>query len=69
MTITLADIKKMDMNELTKKLGDLREEIRHIHFKADGSRSKNVKEESMKRKTIARILTEINQINKNNTKK
>ena len=60
MKITLADIKKMGKEELLKKLAELQEEIRTIHFKADGSRSKNVKEEGLIRKTIAKILTEIN---------
>ena len=54
----LKDIKK---NELEKKLAILRENARVIRFKAEGAKSKNVKELSTLRKDIARILTEINQ--------
>ncbi len=46
--------------ELTKKLETLREELRTIHFKTEGSRSKNVKEIAVLKKSIARVLTEIN---------
>ena len=43
----------------------LEENARIIRFKAEGSKSKNVKELSNLRKDIARILTEINQKIKN----
>jgi len=66
MTTTLQDIKKMNINELKKKVAELREQIRSIHFKAEGSKSKNVKEEKAVRKEIAQMLTEIN---KDNNKK
>ena len=51
--------------ELLKKLAGLREEIRLDHFKAEGSKSKNVKEISGLKKQIARALTELNKNNKN----
>lgn len=52
--------KGMKKDELMKELDALRGEMRNIQFKAEGSRSKNVKEQSTLRKQIARILTEIN---------
>jgi ribosomal protein L29 len=54
------NLKEMEGNELIKKLASLREEIRVIRFKAEGSKSKNVKESLSIKKEIARILTEIN---------
>lgn len=53
-------LKDMKKNELAKKLAILEENARVIRFKAEGSKSKNVKELSNLRKDIARILTEIN---------
>ena len=52
-------IEKNDL-DLNKKLVTLREEIRVIKFKAEGSRSKNVKELASLKKEIARTLTAIN---------
>jgi len=54
------NLKGMKMDELKKMLVDLRENIRVLHFKAEGSKSKNVKESASLRKQIARVLTEIN---------
>ena len=53
--------KGMKIDELKKKLAILQENARVIRFKAEGSKSKNVKELSTLRKEIARVLTEINQ--------
>jgi len=53
------NLKDMKKNELIKKLAILEENARVIRFKAEGSKSKNVKELSNLRKNIARILTEI----------
>jgi len=53
-------LKDITEGELSKKLAILRENARVIRFKAEGSKSKNVKELSTLRKNIARILTEIN---------
>ena len=50
----------MKKDELIKKLAFLREEVRVIRFKAEGSKSKNVKEASTFKKQIAQILTELN---------
>ena len=54
------NLKDMKKNELIKKLAILQGNVRVIRFKAEGSKSKNVKELSNLRKNIARILTEIN---------
>ncbi len=57
---TKKDFKEMTEVELKKELAVLREDLRVIHFKAEGSRSKNVKEATVFKKQIARILTELN---------
>jgi ribosomal protein L29 len=54
------NLKEMKKEELEKKLISLREEIRVIKFKTEGSKSKNVKELANLRKQIAKVLTEIN---------
>ena len=54
------NLKGMKKDELKIKLADLQENIRVLHFKAEGSRSKNVKESMALKKQIARVLTEIN---------
>ena len=54
------NIKEMKGEELKKVLVSLKENLRNIHFKAEGSRSKNVKEALNIKKQIARILTELN---------
>ncbi|MFA5791731.1 MAG: 50S ribosomal protein L29 [Candidatus Paceibacterota bacterium] len=58
------NLKEMTKVELEKKLVLLQEEIRVIRFKAEGSKSKNVKEISMLKKQIAKAFTEINTNNK-----
>ena len=54
------NLKGIKIDELKKKLVDLKENIRVLQFKAQGSKSKNVKESATLRKQVARILTEIN---------
>ena len=54
------NLKEMKMTELEKKLIDLRTTIRSMRFKAEGAKSKNVKESSNLKKDIARVLTLIN---------
>lgn len=54
------NLKEMKKDELHKKLAILQENARVIRFKVEGSKSKNVKELSILRKDIARILTKIN---------
>ena len=53
-------LKNMKESELEKELAILQENARVIRFKAEGSKSKNVKELRAIRKDAARILTEIN---------
>lgn len=54
-------LKEMKEGELVKELALFREKLRVLRFKAEGAKSKNVKEGTTLRKQIARILTEINQ--------
>lgn len=54
------NFKGMKEGELLKEQALLRENLRVLHFKSEGSRSKNVKESATFKKQIARILTEIN---------
>ena len=54
------NLKNIEKDELQKRLAILQENARVIRFKAEGSKSKNVKEFATLRKQIARILTEIN---------
>ena len=53
-------LKGMTKTELEKEVFSLQEKIRDIRFKAEGSKSKNVKESLSLRKQIARVLTAIN---------
>lgn len=55
------NFKEMKKDELVKKLALLQEEVRVIRFRAEGSKSKNVKEQAGLKKQIARVMTEINQ--------
>ena len=49
-----------DAAELTKIVGDKREELRVLRFGAAGSKNKNVKAARTLRKDIARVLTALN---------
>ena len=66
------NFKGMKRVELEKALMVLQESLRVLHFKAEGSKSKNVKEAGTLKKQIARIFTELNhakgQAGKNNKK-
>ena len=57
---TKENLKDMKKADLEKTLLSLKEEIRVIKFKAEGSRSKNVKEQVLLKKQIARVMTELN---------
>ena len=59
------NFKDMGVLDLKKMAASLQEEIRVIRFKAEGSRSKNVKEVSNLKKKIAKILTEVSKSIKN----
>ena len=60
MAKKIINFKEMKAGELQKELATLRESLRVLHFKAEGSKSKNVKEALALRKQIAKALTEIN---------
>ncbi len=53
--------KGMKKEEIQKEVLALREKIRLIRFKAEGAKSKNIKEDLALRKQVARGLTIINQ--------
>lgn len=54
------NLKSITKDELKKRLTALEENLRVIRFKAEGSKSKNVKEAKSLRKQIAQINTELN---------
>ncbi len=58
-------LKESTPDELKKKLGVLEEDLRTLRFKAQGAKSKNVKEGKALRREIAQVLTELNKNNKN----
>jgi len=60
MAKKIKNFKEMKEGELKKELTTLQENLRVLHFKTEGSKSKNVKESLALRKQIARVLTEIN---------
>ena len=60
MAKTKENLKEMKEDELKKKLAMLQEKTRVIRFKAEGSKSKNVKEFANLKKQIAQVLTEMN---------
>lgn len=51
----------MKKDELEKKIADLRENVRAVHFKGQGAKPKNVKETKNTKRQIARILTIMNE--------
>jgi ribosomal protein L29 len=57
---TNENLKEMEIVELEGKLLHLQEELRALKFKAEGSKSKNVKESGNLKREIAKVLTEIN---------
>lgn len=57
---TKKSFKEMNEIDLEKELTVLKETLRVVHFKSEGSRSKNVKEAGALKKEIARIMTELN---------
>jgi ribosomal protein L29 len=61
---TKESLKAMKEPELRKKLLALEESLRVIRFKAEGAKSKNVKEAATLKKQIAQVLTMLNQFQK-----
>ena len=53
------NLKEMSVADLNKNVSALREELRTIRFKAQGTKVKNVKHEATTKKQIARLMTEI----------
>ncbi len=53
------NLKSFSAEELKKRLSELEEKMRSLKFKAEGAKSKNVKEGRNLRKEIARTLTEM----------
>jgi len=49
--------------DLVKVLGEKRETLRKLRFGASGSKHRNVKETSIIKKDVARIMTELNKSN------
>lgn len=52
-------LKEKNKGELTKLLGEKREELRKLRFEAAGARPKDSNAPAKVRKDIARILTEL----------
>lgn len=50
----------MKAEDVTKRVSELRETLREIRFKAEGARSKNVKEVGQLKKELAQALTTLN---------
>ncbi len=53
-------LKKKSVKDLQKMLKDSNERVREFRFGSAGSKVRNVKEGNNLRKTVARILTELN---------
>ena len=53
------DLKKMNMEQLQRMVGEKREALRVFRFGGAGSRTRNVRDGRNLRKEIAQILTEI----------
>lgn len=57
----IKELKDKKIDELSKLLGEKKEEVRVARFGASGSKSKDVKSIKNDKKTIAQILTLLNQ--------
>ncbi|TAK57815.1 50S ribosomal protein L29 [Patescibacteria group bacterium] len=55
----MSDFKKMNDADLAKTLKEKREALRVFRFGVAGSKTRNVKEASVLRRDIARVMTEI----------
>ncbi len=60
------DFKNKTEKELQKRLADKRNKLREFRFQIAKGKIKNVKEASLLRKDVARILTEINKVRSKN---
>lgn len=57
----IKELKKKNSGELHKLLADQRSRLRELRFKDASKQLKNVREVRVVKKTIARILTQLNQ--------
>lgn len=57
----LKDLKKLSVKDLKKNLNENREKLRDLRFKISQRQHKDVREFRVVKKTIARIMTLINQ--------
>ena len=57
------DLKNKTEKDLMKEVNDNREKLRNFRFGIAGSKVRNVKEGKNTKKTISRILTELNSRN------
>ncbi len=56
----MADLKKYSVEDLHKEIAEKRESLRAFRFGSAGSRSRNTREGRNLRKSVARMLTEVN---------
>lgn len=56
-----AELRKRDKGDLTKEVKNLRKKLSDLRFKFSSNKLKNVKEVSITKKEIARILTILNE--------
>lgn len=61
----MAKKKDFKKDNLVEDLAKLKEQVRELKFSKLNSKSKNTKEQKNLKKTIARMLTELNKNNKN----
>ena len=54
------NLKEVGAGELKTKLSSLEESLRALRFNAQGTKTKNVKEQATLKKNIARVMTQIN---------
>lgn len=59
----IKDLAKKNKKELTDLLSEKRLALRNFRFSVSGSNTRNVKEGSLLKKDIARILTLVNKMN------
>lgn len=54
------NLKDLNLAELKSKLASVEESLRVLRFNTQNTKSKNVKEQAMLRKQVARIMTIVN---------
>lgn len=66
--MTAAELKKLSVDELNKKLGDLKEELFNLRFQLAINQLENPMRISAVKKDIARVSTVLRQFELENTK-